>query len=98
MSTIEFLRRYQEWRRGDEGLEQPDPQEIGRHIDAAIKRLEELESNSAMLGRICGVVHEFAEEEEDTTLMCVARLRARFYDAMSQEAWGFVDKLEREAK
>lgn len=95
--TIEYLRKYNEWRRGGE-TEMPEPKEIGKYIDAAIKRLEELESNSAMLGRICGVVHEFAEEEEDTTLMCVARLRARFYDAMSQEAWGFVDKLGREAK
>lgn len=41
-STIEYLRKYNEWRRGAE-TEQPDPNELGKHIDAAIAQLETTE-------------------------------------------------------
>lgn len=39
---IDILTRYNDWRRGA-NIEQPDPEEIGRAIDYAIKRLIELE-------------------------------------------------------
>jgi hypothetical protein len=38
-----LLREYNRWRRGDETLEQPHPVDIGKMIDAAADRLEELE-------------------------------------------------------
>lgn len=37
--TINFLRRYNRWRRGDQTVEPPDPQEIGEHLEAAIDLL-----------------------------------------------------------
>lgn len=39
---IDILTRYNEWRRGAD-IEQPNPEEIGRAIDYAIKRMKELE-------------------------------------------------------
>ncbi len=41
-TTIQVLRDYNLWRRADEDMEQPDPREIGRAIDAAIEAMEEL--------------------------------------------------------
>lgn len=98
MSTIEYLRQYNDWRRGDESIGQPDPQELGKYIEKACKELEMVEGlskHSVMLSRICGLVGEFCEEEEDTTLMAVARLRAKYYDLMAHESWEFVSKLEK---
>lgn len=93
--TIEYLRKYNEWRRGAD-TDMPEPEEIGKHIDAAITQIQNGSKYSGMLSRICGIVQEFAENEEDTTLMCVARLRAKYYDSMSLDASEFVQKLERE--
>jgi hypothetical protein len=41
------LREFNRWRRGDETLEQPHPKDIGKMIDAAADRLEELERELA---------------------------------------------------
>ena len=41
------LREYNAWRRGDETLEQPHPKDIGKMLDAAADRLEELERELA---------------------------------------------------
>ena len=97
--TIAFLRRYNEWRRGSETMDQPEPKEVGEHLEAAathLARLETLSQHSVMLGRIAGLVHEFTEEDEDTTLTCVARLCARYYDQKANGSWEYLEKLERE--
>jgi len=95
--TIAFLRRYNEWRRGDETMNQPEPKDVSEHLEAAISHIELLARHSAMLGRVAGLVHEFAEEDEDTTLTCVARLCARYYDQKSHGSWEYLQKLEQEA-
>ena len=41
--TATLLRQFNEWRRGDEDIPQPDPREIGEAIDAAIEMLESAE-------------------------------------------------------
>jgi hypothetical protein len=41
--TVAFLRAFNRWRRGDETLEQPCPQEIGEAVDAACDEIERLE-------------------------------------------------------
>lgn len=41
--TIETLKRYNQWRRGDESIDQPDPKEIGIAIDDAIKIIEQFD-------------------------------------------------------
>ena len=38
--TAAILRQFNEWRRGDEDIPQPDPREIGEAIDAAIAMIE----------------------------------------------------------
>jgi hypothetical protein len=53
------------------------------------------EDHSIMLGRIASIVGEFCNEE-DTTLMGVAKLRAIYHDVAAREAWDFVEKLKRE--
>jgi len=50
MTTAEvaaFLRQFNEWRRGDDDIEQPDPREIGEAIDAAVEMIERLEGAEA---------------------------------------------------
>lgn len=39
--TIQFLVRYNAWRRGDETVEMPAPEEIGDAIDNAVKLLRQ---------------------------------------------------------
>lgn len=57
---------------------------------------DDLKSNSRMLGQIANLVAEFCEDENDTTLLAVARLLAHYRDAQSRLAWEFVDDLEAE--
>lgn len=45
--TIEYLRKYNEWRRGAE-TEQPDPKELGEQIDAAIGAMVMLEETAKL--------------------------------------------------
>ena len=40
--TAAILRQFNEWRRGDEDIPQPDPHEIGEAIDAAIEMIERM--------------------------------------------------------
>lgn len=39
------------------------------------------DDHSLMLSRICGYVGEFAETDDDTTLMCVMRLLIAYHQA-----------------
>jgi hypothetical protein len=54
------LREYNAWRRGDETLEQPHPKDIGKMLDAAADRLEELErelsAERALADRLANVL------------------------------------------
>ena len=62
--TAAILRQFNEWRRGDETVEQPDPREIGEAIDAAVEMIERIDeamesllircddSDSAMYGTL----------------------------------------------
>ena len=59
-----ILRQFNEWRRGDEGIPQPDPCEISEAIDAAVDMIERMDgalesllircddSDSAMYGTL----------------------------------------------
>jgi hypothetical protein len=40
--TVNFLRTFNRWRRGDETLEQPSPRVVGEMIDAACDQIERL--------------------------------------------------------
>ena len=41
--TVNFLRTFNRWRRGDTSLEQPSPRVIGQMIDDACAQIERLE-------------------------------------------------------
>jgi len=48
--AIAFLREYNRWRRGDDAIQQPDPDKVGEAIDAACTYMEQLnESNTVLL-------------------------------------------------
>ena len=52
MTTAEVaakLRAFNEWRRGDEEIPQPDPREIGEAIDAAIEMIERMKAYETAL-------------------------------------------------
>lgn len=49
--TIEFLQRYNQWRRGDESIEQPDPTEIGIAIDDTIKIIQKFDRLNESLAK-----------------------------------------------
>ena len=41
--TVNFLRMFNRWRRGDEALSQPSPRVIGQMLDDACDQIERLE-------------------------------------------------------
>ena len=49
--TIETLRQFNDWRRGDESIAQPDPTTIGVAIDDAIKCIEEFDRLNESLAK-----------------------------------------------
>ena len=56
-----FLRRYNEWRRGNlEGMPQPDPREIGEAIDTAIEIIESAEEDRALCDKLASILERTA--------------------------------------
>lgn len=49
IECAEFLRDYNNWRRGDELLSMPEPKEIGINIDFAIKALDALSGHDHLM-------------------------------------------------
>ncbi len=47
-----ILRQFNEWRRGDEDIPQPDPREIGEAIDAAVEIVERMRDVEVALREI----------------------------------------------
>jgi hypothetical protein len=48
--TVNFLRTFNRWRRGDETIQQPCPRVVGQMIDRACEEIEQLnESNTVLL-------------------------------------------------
>ena len=73
--TAAILRQFNEWRRGDEDIPQPDPCEIGEAIDAAvemIERLELAESSMAWHRRrwMALQMHQTKMREPERTMVC----------------------------
>jgi hypothetical protein len=50
--TVNFLRTFNRWRRGDEGLSQPCPRVVGQMIDDACDQIERLERERDQRGQI----------------------------------------------
>ena len=69
------LRAFNEWRRGDEDIPQPDPRVIGEAIDAAVEmidRLEAAESSAAWHQRrwMALQMHQTKMREPERTMVC----------------------------
>ncbi len=66
-----ILRQFNEWRRGDEDIPQPDPREIGEAIDAAVEMIERVASLPRRItpeqapGYVRNYSHEAAEGYAD---------------------------------
>ena len=54
--TAAFLRAFNEWRRGDEDIPQPDPRVIGEAIDAAVEMLESAEEDRALYDQLADIL------------------------------------------
>ena len=56
--------------------------------------IEELKRQSRMLGRIAAHLEDFVEHDEDTTLICVLRLLARYHQMEADSLWDLIRKEE----
>lgn len=62
--VITFLRAFNEWRRGDEDIPQPDPLAVGEAIDAAIEMIERMEKQrDGLLGALRVIAARPARDE-----------------------------------
>ena len=97
---IQKLRLYNSWRRGDEGLAQPDPVEIGLLIDWACDAVEELlserdeasidaqreaEHHDRMVSELEKVYKERDEAREALEYVAHSGLSARFLEDFARE-------------
>ncbi len=64
--AIQVLRDYNLWRRADEDMEQPDPREIGKAIDAAIEAMEQLSEWKTLSGwgGTPGIIDDFIKGQQ----------------------------------
>ncbi|CAB4163595.1 hypothetical protein UFOVP811_42 [uncultured Caudovirales phage] len=56
--------------------------------------IERLKSDSRMLSRIAAYVEDFAESDEDTTIICVMRLLARYHQMEADCIWDAIREEE----
>jgi hypothetical protein len=54
------------------------------------------ENHSQMLGRIAAYVEDFAETENDTTLLCVLRLLVAYHELKQAELYRAIEREEGE--
>lgn len=56
--------------------------------------IEQLKFDSRMLSRIAAYVEDFAESDEDTTIICVLRLLARYHQMEADCIWDAIKDEE----
>ena len=75
------LRAFNEWRRGDEDIPQPDPRVIGKAIDAAVEMIDRLAALPARItpeqapDGVRDYCHEAAEGYADGWNACMKAMR-----------------------
>lgn len=84
-NPIAFVRRFNAWRRGYQGIEQPQPYQIGQALDALCDHAERLErelaAERALADRLCACLerhawldgHETPNESEEALAAWKAR-------------------------
>ena len=79
--TAAFLRQFNEWRRGDEDIPQPDPRVIGEAIDAAVEMIDRLAALPARItpeqapAGVRDYCHEAAEGYADGWNACMRAIK-----------------------
>lgn len=86
-TIIKYLKLYNEWRRGDEKMGQPNPIEIGKLIDEACEKLASLERERDEWGALVG---QYKSERDD------ARKQVLELKAYGVEDDQTIDRLIRE--
>ena len=56
--------------------------------------IEQLKEHSRMLSRIAAYVEDFAESDDDTTIICVLRLLARYHQMEADCMWDAIKDEE----
>lgn len=56
--------------------------------------IEQLKEHSRMLSRIAAYVEDFAESDEDTTIICVLRLLAKYHQMEADYIWDAIKDEE----
>lgn len=98
-TIIKYLNLYNEWRRGDEKIDQPNPIEIGKLIDEACEKLVSLERERDEWAEMCGRY----KQERDEALMDrangdIATMTINHYERILRERDEAREKLENEMK
>lgn len=88
-NTIEYLRKYNEWRRGAD-TEQPDPKELGEQIDAAIAALTMMEETAKLAATL-----RKERDEAQATLTDIHRWIERNHPDGFIDSMTFHQNLER---
>ena len=60
-----------------------------------IDNIEQLKADSRMLSRIAACVEGFSENDEDTAIICVLRLLARYHDMESDNVYDAIELEQR---
>lgn len=98
---IEFLQRYNQWRRGDESIEQPDPKAIGIAIDDTIKIIQKFDRLNESLAKNKRLFSDnFAEKVIKEQLERIKQLEDDLIAAKCecQNAYAAVQTIERDLK
>ena len=83
--TAAFLRQFNEWRRGDEDIPQPDPRVIGEAIDAAVEMIDRLEAAEKERDDLKAKIAEMEKQEPVATV--IKEGDSRYW--MSERLWTF---------
>ena len=78
-----ILRQFNEWRRGDEDIPQPDPREIGEAIDAAIAMIDRLEAAEKSDAESIAMYRKARDERDALRAKIEARAQQEPFDADS---------------
>ena len=87
--TAAFLRQFNEWRRGDEDIPQPDPRVIGEAIDAAVDMIDRLEAAEKSDAESIAMYRK-ARDERDA-------LRAKIKQMEKQEPVAWMHETRRDS-
>lgn len=84
--TLLALAKYNSWRRGDETLEMPPPEEIGATIDDAVNLLRRFDETERAQAFYRGLLEQISKDPRRTRARRLAESGLLFWDAMQEEA------------